>query len=113
MKKTFDKQVILIAVFAMVLLSCYSVKPLQKFHKIEEIEPKLLLGKSTYTQMLDTFGKPTTASKNFIGYSLEKASNGVPLYLSLLFKDSVLAGYKIIQPGANKVEKGVESVIVD
>ncbi len=113
MKKIFDKKAILIAVISMVLFSCYSSKPLQKFPKIEEIEPKLVLGKSTYTQMLDTFGKPSTASTNFISYSLVKASNGIPLYLSLLFKDSILAGYKILQPGVKKIEKGVESVIVD
>lgn len=113
MKKIFGIQAILIAVISMVLFSCYSSKPLQKFPTIEEIEPKLVLGKSTYTQMLDTFGKPSTASKNFIGYSLVKASNGIPLYLSLLFKDSFLAGYKILQPGVKKIEKGIESVIVD
>lgn len=113
MKKIFGVQAVLIAVISMVLFSCYSSKPLQKFPTIEEIEPKLVLGKSTYTQMLDTFGKRSTSSKNFIGYNLEKASNGIPLYLSLLFKDSILTGYKIIQPGVNKIEKGIESVIVD
>lgn len=113
MNRFFGIQAILIAVISIVLYSCYSSRPQQAFPKVEEIEPKLLIGKSTYAEMLKTFGKPSTTSKNFIGYSVAAASNGRPLYLSLLFKDAVLAGYKILDNGKIKIEKGLDFVNVD